>query len=114
MVSCSYEGFLRSLSPIASVCGTRSSAKDLSPQSDSSCILVLYFSDHLHRTRLKMGFSGGSDSTESACNAGDQDLIPWSERSPGDGDGYLLQYSCLGNSMDRGAWRTTVHGVTNS
>ena len=47
---------------------------------------------------------------ESACNAGDLD----SRRSPGEGNGNPLQYSCLENSMDRGAWRATVHGVTNS
>jgi len=47
-----------------------------------------------------------------ACNAGDLGLIPESESSPGDGNGNPLQYSCLGNPMDRGAWRVTVHGVT--
>ena len=41
-------------------------------------------------------------------------LIPGSERSPGVGNGNLLQYSCLENSMDRGAWRITVHGITKS
>ena len=55
---------------------------------------------------------GGLDGKESACNAGDPILIPGSERSPGEGNGYPLQYSCLGNLMDRGAWRVTVHGVT--
>ena len=48
---------------------------------------------------------------ESACNSGDVGLIPGSGRSPGEGNGNLLQYSCLGNPMDRGAWRPTVHGV---
>ena len=42
------------------------------------------------------------------------DSIPGSGKSPGEGIGYLLQYSCLENSMDRGAWRATVHGVTES
>ena len=51
----------------------------------------------------------GSDSKESACNAGDLDLLPGSGRSPGQGNGYPLQYSCLENSMDRGARQTTVH-----
>ena len=51
---------------------------------------------------------------ESACNAGDASLIPGLGRCPGEGNGYSLQYSCLGNSMDRGAWRATVHGVTKS
>ena len=47
---------------------------------------------------------GGSDGKESACNAGDPGLIPESGRSPGEEIGYLLQYSCLDNSMDRGSW----------
>ena len=46
---------------------------------------------------------GGSDSKESACNAGDSGLIPGSEKSPGEGNGNPLKYSCLENSMDRGA-----------
>ena len=45
-----------------------------------------------------------SDGKESACNAGDPRSIPGSERSPGEGSGYLLQHSCLENSMDKGAW----------
>ena len=50
---------------------------------------------------------------ESACNAGDADaaLIPGSERSPGGGHGNPLQYSCLENPTDRGAWWATLHGV---
>ena len=51
---------------------------------------------------------------ESACNAGDPGSIPASGRSPGEGNGNPLQYSCLENSMDRGAWWATVHGVTKS
>ena len=57
------------------------------------------------------GFPGGSDGKESACNAGDLGLIPGSGISPGEGKGYLLHYSCLENSKDRGAWQATVHGV---
>ena len=56
----------------------------------------------------------GSDGEESACNAGDPGSIPESGRSPGEGNGYLLQYSCLENSMDRGAWWATDHGVAKS
>ena len=56
----------------------------------------------------------GLDSQESACNAGDQGLIPGAGRSPGEGNGSPLQYSCLENSMDRGAWQTTAHRVTKS
>ena len=50
-----------------------------------------------------LGFSGGSDRQEPACNAGDLGLIPGLGRSPGEGHSYPLQYSCLENSMDRGA-----------
>ena len=55
--------------------------------------------------------SGSSVGKESACNAGDPGSIPGLGRSPGEGNGNPLQYSCLENPMDRGAWRTTVHGV---
>ena len=54
---------------------------------------------------------GGSDDKESAYNAGDRALIPGSGRSPGEGNGNPLQYFCLENSMDRGAWQATVHTV---
>ena len=57
------------------------------------------------------GFPYSSVDKESACNAGDPGLIPGSGRSPGEGNGNPLQYSCLGNAMDRGAWRATVLGV---
>ena len=61
-----------------------------------------------------LGFPGASDSKESACNTGDLGLIPGSRRSPGEGNGKPLQNSYLENSMDRGAWRATVHGITKS
>ena len=54
---------------------------------------------------------GGSDGKVSTCSAGNLDLIPGSERSPREGNGYPLQYSCLENSMNRGAQWATVHGV---
>ena len=60
-----------------------------------------------------MDFPGGSDSQESACNAGDLGLIPGLGRSLRERNGYPPQYSCLENSIDRGAWQATVHGVTN-
>ena len=63
---------------------------------------------------MYMGFHGGSDSKESACNAGDLGLIPRSGRSLGEGNVYPLQYNCLENSMDRRAWRATVLRVTKS
>ena len=59
-----------------------------------------------------MGFPAGSDDKESACNAGDLGSIPGSGRSPGEGNGCPLQYSCIENSMDRGTWWATVHEVT--
>ena len=59
-------------------------------------------------------FPGGSDGKASTCNAGDPGLIPRSGRSPGEGNGNPLQYSCLENSMDRGDWWATVHGVAKS
>ena len=58
-----------------------------------------------------MSFSCGSDSKESACNEGDLGLIPGLARSPGEANGYTLQYSCSENPMDRGASQATVHGV---
>ena len=61
-----------------------------------------------------MGFSGDLNGKESACNAGDPGSIPELGRSPREGNGYSLQYSCLKKSTDRGAWWFTVHGVTKS
>ena len=57
---------------------------------------------------------GGSDSKESACNAGDPGSIPGSGRYPGEGNGNLLLYSCLENSRDRGAWQVADLGVTKT
>ena len=56
-----------------------------------------------------MGFPHSSIGKESACNAGDPGSIPGSGKSPGEGNGNLLQYSCLENPTDRGAWQATVH-----
>ena len=61
-----------------------------------------------------VGFPGGSEGKESACNAGDPGSIPGSGRCPGEGNGNPLQYSCLENPMDRGAWQATVHGVAKN
>ena len=61
-----------------------------------------------------MGFPGSSDGKASTYNAGDLGSIPGSGRSPGEGNGNPLQYSCLENPMDRGAWWATVHGVAKS
>ena len=65
---------------------------------NKNCVLAI--SKHL---TLKVGFPGGSEGKESACNAGDLGLIPGLGRSPGEGNGNPLQYSCLENPMDRGA-----------
>ena len=65
-------------------------------------------------SNLNWGFSDGSDSKESASNAGNLGLIPGSGRSPGEENGNTPQYSCLGNPMDRGGWWATVHGVAKS
>ena len=62
---------------------------------------------------LDIGYRGlpcSSNGKESACNSGDPDLIPGLGRSSGEGNGNPLQYSCLQNPMDRGAWQSTVHG----
>ena len=60
------------------------------------------------------GGTGGSDGKESACNTGDLGSIPGLGRSPGEGNGNPLQYSCPENPMDRGTWRVTVHAVAKS
>ena len=61
-----------------------------------------------------LGFPGGSEVKASACSEGDLGWIPGSGRSPGEGNGNPLQYSCLENPTDGGAWWATVHGVTKS
>ena len=60
------------------------------------------------------GLSCGSYGKESACNAGDPGLIPELGTATGERNGNPFQYSCLGNSMDRGTWQATVHGITES
>ena len=60
------------------------------------------------------GIPGGSEDKASACNAGDPGSIPGLGRSSGEGNGNPLQYFCLENPMDRGAWQATVHGVAKS
>ena len=86
-------------------------------------ILFLYFHDNkvaifwmqvIRYFSFIEGFPGGSDGKVSACNVVDLGSIPGSGRSPGEGNGNPLQYSCLENSMDGGAWWATVHGVTKS
>ena len=79
-------------------------------QQDKS--ILCSFGGHCGVLTPPMGFPGGSDSKESACNAEDPGSIPGLGRSPGEGNGYPLQCFCLENSMDRGAWWATVPGVT--
>ena len=61
-----------------------------------------------------LNFPGGSDGKESTCKAGVLGFIPGLGKPTGEGNDYPLQYSCLENSMDRGAWRARVHGITKS
>ena len=75
----------------------------------SALALVLPMNIHVICGMLEC-FPGGAEVKASACNVGDLGLTPGSGRSPGEGDGNPLQYSCLENPMDRGAWWATVHG----
>ena len=68
----------------------------------------------LYTTGGNVKLYDGSDGKESACNAGDPGLNPGSERSLGEGNGHLFQYSCLENSMNSVAWWATVHRVSKS
>ena len=61
-----------------------------------------------------MGFPGASAVKNPLANSGDANSVPGSGRSPGEGNGNPLQYSCLENLMDRGTWQAIVHGVTKS
>ena len=69
---------------------------------------------HCPKNSFLKGFPDGSDGKESACNTGDLGLIPGLGRSAGEGNGNLLQYSCLENLMDGGTWQATAHGVAKS
>ena len=66
-------------------------------------VCIPFFDQSCLNTSLKLGFPGGSDGKESTCNAGDCDSTPGLGRSPGEGNGYPLQCSCLENPIDRGA-----------
>ena len=68
----------------------------------------------MHNLIYPRGFPGGSDGKQSAYNVGDPGSIPGLGRTPGQGDGNPLQYSCLADPMDRGAWRAVVHRVAKS
>ena len=75
-------------------------------------LLIAYKYYHLCAPNEEARFPGSSGGKESACKAGDVGSIPESGRSPGGGSGNPLQYSYMGNPMDRGAQRATVHEVT--
>ena len=83
-----------------------------------SCILLIplpslmFLISNLFDIPLSVCSPGGSDRKEFACNAGGPGSIPESGRSPAEGNGYPLHYSCLENSMDRGTWQATVHGAS--
>ena len=81
------------------------------PEAVTSRKFTLYFD---LRKEKKKKIPGGSEGKASACNARDPGLIPGSRRSPGERNGKPLQYSCLKDSMDRGAWWSTVHGAAKS
>ena len=86
-------------------------------QTQISCIAGRFFTvwaNKQEQQKPDLDFPSGSDGNESSCNVWDSSSIPGSGRFPGEGDGYLLQYSCLRNSMGRGAWQAMVHGVAKS
>ena len=74
----------------------------------------MWFNHTKKKKKLLYHIPNGSDNKESACSAGDPSSIPGSGSSTGEGNGHPLQYSCLENSMDRGDWQATVHGVTEN
>ena len=85
------------------------------PAHTSSLLKSRYRSFYCHfRASQAQHFPGGSGGKASVYNAGDPGSIPGSGRSPGEGNGNPLQYSCLENPMDRAAWSATVHGVAKS
>ena len=87
----------------------------LSPCGGKNQTRLSAFTSLLHRQLyLSSGFLGDPDGKESSWNAGSPGLIPGLGRSPGEGNGYPLQHSCMENPMDKGAWLATVHRVTKS
>ena len=75
------------------------------------CISIYTAESLYHAAETNLGFPGISVVKTPSLNAGDETLIPGTGRCPGEGNGNTLQYFCLGNSMDRGAWQATVYGV---
>ena len=92
-----------------------SSLQNLSNHDSLIVLILLPFPEyHIVGVLSYVGFPGGSDGKGSTCSAGNLGLIPGLERSPGEGNGYPFQYSCLENFVDRGAWQAAVHGVAKS
>ena len=118
-------GLIWLISPLSFLltCFLLSSIHQLSPEGPSSFLtsskafeilnmsLHLILEDPLRSAIVPLGFPGGSEGRESACSAGDLGLIPRSGRSPGEDNDCPIQYFCLENSMDRGAWLATVQEV---
>ena len=101
---------------LLAVQGTLESSPTPQFKSISSLVLSFLYSPaltpiHDWLSYKNLGFPGGSDGKESACNAGDVGSISRSGRSPGEGNGNPLQYPCLGNPMNRGALGVIVHGA---
>ena len=90
--------------------------KKIMPKTHSTSILHIFCNRSISSNLLSffLSFPGGSDGKEFAYNARDLGSIPGLARSPGGGHGNPLQYSCLLNPMDRGAWGAIVHGVKKS
>ena len=102
-----------SSSPLGVVVQKLNSSFSLTPPGVHVCMFFFFF--FFFKIDLKpLGFPGGPDGKESACNVWDPGSIPALERSPGEGNVYPLQYSCLENPMDRGAWQDAVHRVEKS
>ena len=99
-----YEAFPSSLFPPYCFFPSHRQSPDVHRSLPVSCV-------HPH---MYLYISGGSGGKESAHSAGDPSLIPGLGRSPGEGNGNPLQYSCLGNPKDRGAWWVAVHGIAKS
>ena len=117
---CKAERMFACFEQIASKCSA-TNTNQLNPRDPNPCWLRSCFRKANQPTLcagwisvLYQGFPGGPDSKESAYNTGDLASVPWLGKSPGEGNGNPLQYSCLENPMDRGAWRASVHGVTKS
>ena len=103
----SYGGFQKVLHDLCDYSGHYLPFQQL--QNNYRSFLSIYY-----RFRWRKSFPCNSVSKESACSAGDPGSIPGLGRSPGEGNGDPLQYSCLENLKDRGAWWATVHGVVKS